>query len=135
MISSGMVLSDSWNVCAVPWNDPRIEAGIAISRIARSTATLASLSDFPGVRLNEIVVAMNGPWWFTDSGVVPGPKLVNAASGTIVSRLVLTDGAEEAVLLPVAAKALVAALREELEAMLAAVVVALLLLLAALLEV
>ena len=66
-------------------------------------------------------MATNGPWWFTDSGVVPGPKLVNADSGTIVSRLVLTDGAEEALLLPVAANALVAALREELEAMLAAV--------------
>jgi hypothetical protein len=60
---------------------------------------------------------------------------VNADRGTIVSRLVLTEGAEEAELLPVAAKALVAALREELEAILAAVAAALLLLLAALLDV
>src|ERR1700761_9581226 len=101
-----------------------MDAGMPISRIARSTATFASLSDFPGARLNEIVVATNGPWWFTESGVVPGPKVVNADSGTIVSKLVLTDGADDALPLPVVASAFVAALREELEAMLAAVAVA-----------
>ena len=49
--------------------------------------------------------------------------MVIAESGTIVSWLVLTAAAEEALLLPVAASALVAALRAELEAMEAAVVV------------
>ena len=93
-----------------------------ICRIASSTAAVASLSDLPGARLNEIVVATNSPWWLTASGVLPGPKLVNAASGTIVSLLVLTAAPDEALPLPVLASALVAALRAELPAMLAAVV-------------
>ena len=46
--------------------------------------------------------------------------MVKAASGIIVSTLVLTDGADEAVPLPVFANELVAALRAELLAMLAA---------------
>ena len=49
--------------------------------------------------------------------------MVKAASGIIVSTLVLTDGADEAVPLPVFANELVAALRAELLAMLAAVAV------------
>ena len=44
-------------------------------------------------RLKEKVVATNGPWWLTDSGVVPGPKLVKADSGTMVSTEVETRGA------------------------------------------
>ena len=47
--------------------------------------------------------------------------MVNAASGTIVSLLVLTAAPDEALPLPVLASALVAALRAELPAMLAAV--------------
>ena len=71
-------------------------------------------------------MATNGPWWFTASGVLPGPYLVIADSGTMVSWLVLTAAAEEALPLPVLANALFAALRAELEAMEAALVVLLL---------
>ena len=53
---------------------------------------------------------------------MPGPYWVTADSGTMVSRLVLTAEAEEALLLPVLASALVAALRAELAAMEAALV-------------
>ena len=69
-----------------------------------------------------MVLATNDPWWFTASGVLPGPKLAKAASGTIVSLLVLTAAAEDALPLPVLASALVAALRAELAAIVAAVV-------------
>src|SRR5579871_6437578 len=92
-----------------------------ICATAWSIAPLASLSDFPGARLNDSVVATNCSWWFTASGVLPGPYLVNAASGTIVSLLVLTAAPLEAPPLPVLAIALVAALRAELPATLAAV--------------
>jgi hypothetical protein len=50
----------------------------------------------------------------TPSGVFPGPKLLNAASGIIVSCTVLTDAPLEALDLPLAARALMAALRAEL---------------------
>src|ERR1700732_4430593 len=93
-----------------------------IRRIASSTAAVASLSDLPGARLNEIVVATNEPWWLTANGVLPGPYVVKEASGTIVSLLVLTAAPDEAEPLPVLANALVDALRAELPAMLAAVV-------------
>ncbi len=59
----------------------------------------------------------------TASGVLPGAECVSADNGTIVSWLVLTAAADEALLRPVAARALVAALRAELEAIEAAVVV------------
>ena len=51
---------------------------------------------------------------------------MNAASGTIVSWLVLTAAPEEALPLPVLANALVAALRDELLAMAAAAAAAVL---------
>jgi hypothetical protein len=91
--------------------------------IACRTAIVASLSDFPGARLNEIVLATNDPWWFTASAVLPGPNEVNDASGIIVSFAVLTAAPDEALPLPVFASELVAALRAELAAMVEAVVV------------
>ena len=84
---------------------------------------MASLSDLPGARLKEIVLATKGPWWFTASGVLPGPKRLMADSGIIVSWLVLTAAADDAVPVPTFANELVAALRAELAAMVAAVVV------------
>ena len=48
-------LSDGWKTCAVPWKVPWIVAGTPRRRIASSTARVASLSDTPGARLNEIV--------------------------------------------------------------------------------
>ena len=119
-----MVLRDCWKVCATPWNDPWIEVGMPIWRIARSTDGVASPSDFPGARLKEIVLATNDAWWFTESGVLPAPMLVKAASGIIISLLVLTAAADEATPLPTFASALVAALRAELAAIVAAVAAA-----------
>src|SRR5271165_3822964 len=101
-------------------------AGMWIRASARATAVVASLNALPGARLNEIVAATNGPWWLTASGVLPGPYVVTAANGTIVSTLVLTAAPDDALLLPVLASELVAALRAELDAMEAAVVALLL---------
>jgi hypothetical protein len=65
--------SDCSKVCAVPWKLPWIVAGMPISFTARVIAVCASLKDFPGATLNEIVVATKVPWWLTASGVLPGP--------------------------------------------------------------
>ena len=59
---------------AVPWKLPWIVAGMPMRSSAASIAARASPSATPGARLNEIVVATNGPWWLTASGVLPGPK-------------------------------------------------------------
>ena len=58
--------------------------------------------------MNEIVEATNWLWWLTDSGVVPGPKLAIAESGTIVSFAVDTAEPEDALDLPLAAIELIA---------------------------
>ena len=93
-----------------------------ICSICCAIATVASLKVFPGARLNEIVLAMNGPWWLTANGVLPLSITVNADSGTIVSRLVLTAEPADVPARPVVASALIDALRAELPAMAAAVV-------------
>src|ERR1700729_1448215 len=53
-------------------------------------------SDSPSGRLNEKVVATKGPWWLIASGVVLGPKLLKAASGTEVSTVVAIEAPVEA---------------------------------------
>ena len=82
--------------------------------IAARISVAASLSDAPGARLYEIVLATNRPWWLTAKGVWPGSKWLKAASGTMVSRAVLTAEPAEVPPLPVLAKALVWALRASL---------------------
>ncbi len=94
-----------------------------ISRIARSIEAVASLRDLPGARLKEIVLGDERPLMVHRQrayGLVR--KWAKAASGIIVSLLVLTAAADDAMPLPVFASALVEALRAELAAMVAAVV-------------
>src|SRR5690349_20230822 len=81
----------------------------------------ASLSDRPGAMLNEMVLATKRPWWLTASGVVPGPKWVNALSGTIVSVRVLTAAPVELEPRPVAESWLLRWLRSASAALVAAV--------------
>src|ERR1700746_2213738 len=73
--------------------------------------SVTSDSDLPGGRLNEIVDATNWLWWFTASGVLPGPKLAIAESGIIVSFDVDTAAPVDALDLPLAAIELFARLR------------------------
>ena len=97
--------SDCWKACAVPWKLPWIVAGTPICcMVVAGSPLTASLSDLPGGRLNEMVVATNGPWWLTASGVVPGPKWLNADSGTMVSAAVLTAAPVEALPWPALAE-------------------------------
>ena len=51
----------------------------------RRSPACASLSETPGFRLNEIVLATKRPWWLTASGVLPGR---NARSPTAAPCLV-----------------------------------------------
>ena len=51
----------SWNTCAVPAKLPRTVEGTPSCVIARSIAALASESDFPVGRLNEMVEAADNP--------------------------------------------------------------------------
>ena len=74
---------------------------------------MAWLSEAPGRRLKEIVLATKSPWWFTISGVLPSAKWVKAESGTIVSFAVLTAAPAEALLLPAPASEFVEALRAD----------------------
>src|SRR4051812_15540428 len=68
-------------------------------------ASTAVLNGAPSGRLNEKVVATNGPWWLIDSGVRPGAKLLNAESGTMFSARVLTEAPVDAAPLTVLAMA------------------------------
>jgi hypothetical protein len=53
-------------------------------------ARVASLRDFPGARLNEMVVAGWVSWWLTEVGVAPSAQWAKADRGVIVSGVVLT---------------------------------------------
>src|ERR1700724_1694060 len=57
-----------------------------------------------------MVLATNRPWWLTANGVWPGSKWLKAASGTIVSLVVLTGEREEGPSLPGLGRALRASL-------------------------
>ena len=105
----------------MPAKLPTMLAGMPMAAVARAMAAGAWPSERPGGRLNESVAATNAPWWFTPSGVWPGSKWLNAASGTMVSCAVLTEAPLEAPLLPDAASALLLAFRAESCATLAAV--------------
>src|SRR5580698_5407600 len=48
-------------------------------------ASVAGPIASPAGRLNEKVVATNGPWWLTVKGVLPFAQVTTADSGTIVS--------------------------------------------------
>ncbi len=57
----------SWNAAAVPWKAPCKVAGAPSSTLACSISLVASPSDTPGARLNEMVAAGSWPWWFTET--------------------------------------------------------------------
>src|SRR5205085_6559108 len=101
----------------LPWS----VLGMPIRRIAFSIATVASLSDFPGGKLKEIVVATNMPWWLTAIGVLPCSQCANAESGTMLSAAVDTGAPLEAIPLPTFAMELFAWFLAESSAMLEAV--------------
>src|SRR5580700_8739757 len=56
--------------------------GRPIEACARWIAVVASLSDCPSARLNEMVVAGWVSWWLTDVGVELSAHWANAESGT-----------------------------------------------------
>ena len=85
-----------------------------MSARCRPIAASASLSDLPGGRLNEIVVATYWLWWLTASGVEPGANRATADSGTMVSEAVATAAPVEALPWPVVAMADCAAVRTAL---------------------
>src|ERR1700722_10859390 len=57
-------------------------AGRPTCACARSIAAVASLSDWPSARLNEMVVAGWVSWWLTEVGVEESAQLAKAESGT-----------------------------------------------------
>ena len=59
---SGSLPTDFWNVAAVPAKPPWMLAGMWISPPTRAIAAVASDSDLPCGRLNEIVLATNESW-------------------------------------------------------------------------
>src|ERR1700722_9919245 len=83
-------------------------AGAPIRFMAASIEVTAELSEPPGGRLKEIVLATRRPWWFTASGVAPCVKRATADSGIMVSWVVATAEPVEATPLPVAPIELVA---------------------------
>src|SRR5579859_3475200 len=85
--------------------------GMSIRRMAVSMAVVAVLSETPGGRLNDTVLATRRPWWLTTSGVSPCAKRATLDSGIIVSRPVLTAIPVDAAPLPVAPIELVARFR------------------------
>src|SRR5580692_2915862 len=86
-------------------------AGTPIRFMAVSIEVTAELSEPPGGRLKEIVVATRRPWWFTASGVAPWTNFATADSGIMVSWVVATAEPVEATPLPVAPIELVARFR------------------------
>src|ERR1700754_3853249 len=107
----GWLASESWNTLAVPGNEPRIVAGTPSRFMVPSIVATAVLSETPGGRLNEMVVATRRPWWLTASGVAPWLNFATAESGIMVSCLVDTAEPVEAEPLPVWPIELVAWLR------------------------
>src|SRR5665213_1695918 len=65
-------------------------AGRPIWASAWAMAAVASLSDFPGARLNEMVVAGWVSWWLTAVGVDASAQAAIAERGTCVSAAPLT---------------------------------------------
>src|ERR1700678_838438 len=88
--SSGSLDSDCWKTFAVPWKLPWMLVGMWIAAAASSMARVASLSDFPVARVDEMVVAGSVFWWFTEVGVAPSAQWAKADSGVISSGVVLT---------------------------------------------
>ena len=69
-ISSGWLDRALWKLRAVPSKLPKMEAGTPMRAAVSLIATVASDSDTPSRRPNEIVAAANWPWWLTESGVL-----------------------------------------------------------------
>ncbi len=80
--SSPWPFSESWKAWAVPWNVALSVAGMRSSRCTASTWAVASLSDTPGLVLNEMVTEGSWPRWVTTSGPSPGVSLAIESSGT-----------------------------------------------------
>ncbi|MNK97628.1 hypothetical protein D3C87_1179720 [compost metagenome] len=67
---------------APPWKLAWSVSGAPILASASRMASVASDSENPSARLNEMVEAANWPWWFTPSGVLVGVTRAKAESGT-----------------------------------------------------
>ena len=61
-IRIGSLDRDCWKAFAVPWKAPWSVDGRPIAASALATEAVASLSDLPAARLNEIVVAGCVSW-------------------------------------------------------------------------
>src|SRR5215510_9145663 len=77
-----MPCTESWNDCAVPWNEVEIVSGSLRLATVFSTPLTASLSDMPGARLNDTVTAGTWPRWLIVAGPTELPNFVTADSGT-----------------------------------------------------
>src|SRR5690349_11883938 len=77
-----MPCTESWNDCAVPWNDVVIVSGILRFATAPLTPATASESDMPGARLNDTVTAGTWPKWLIVAAPTECPNCVTAESGT-----------------------------------------------------
>src|SRR6187402_1479219 len=77
-----MPRTESWNDCAVPWNEVVIVSGSLRLRTALLTPSTALLSDMPGARLNETVTAGTWPRWLIVAGPTEFPMRVTADNGT-----------------------------------------------------
>ena len=83
-MSSGTLVSKSWNACALPWKVVVKPCGSWSSRIARWIASVAGPSATPCVRLKLRVIAGNCPWWLIESGATGAVvHLAKALTGTI----------------------------------------------------
>ncbi len=57
-----MFWNDFWKICAVPAVSPWIEMGTLMLAMVRWIAARPLSIETPAARLNEKVVATNGPW-------------------------------------------------------------------------
>ena len=74
--------SESWNDCAVPWNEVLMVSGNCNDCTVFSTPATASLRAMPAARLNDTVTAGTWPRWLIVAGPTEWLCRVTAASGT-----------------------------------------------------
>src|ERR1700732_2369456 len=83
-IRIGVLLSELWNACALPWKLVAIEGGRWSSRVARWIAVTAAPIEVFGGRLKLRVTDGNWPWWLTAIGATVEVMVANWLSGTWV---------------------------------------------------
>src|ERR1700730_2401305 len=81
-IMIGVLLSELWNACALPWKLVAIEGGSWSSFVVCWIAVTAAPIETPGGRLKLRVTDGNWPWWLTASGAVVDVIVANWLSGT-----------------------------------------------------